>query len=105
MPNGQWGGLRTVVESEAAAAAIDAGCKTYPRLDEAWEALKWLLARSAATIGRPPRSGDPRLRLYVQSGDRIANVPSIWIVYILHEEEVEIVALRVEPLPDKEPEE
>lgn len=104
MPNGQWGGLRTIVESDAAQAAIDAGCATYPRLDESWEALKWLLARSAGTIGRPPRTGDPRLRLYVQDGDRVANVPAIWIVFRLEDDQVEIIALRVEPLPDQESE-
>lgn len=100
MANGQWGGLRTIIEAQAATEAIDAGCAEYPRLEEAWEALKWLLARSAAKIGRAPRSGDPRLRLYVQSGDGLANVPAIWIVYVLEDESVEIVALRLVPIPE-----
>ena len=102
MANGQWGGLKTVISAIHVSERVDQECNTYPRLREAWDALEWLLARSAASIGRPPNNGDPSLRLYVQADDVLANVPSIWVVYRVGDE-VEILAVNiVAPLQDED---
>lgn len=93
MANGQWGGLRTVVPENEVTDTIDRECEVYPRLEEAWEALKWELARSAETMGQQNR-GDETLRLYVQADDPLADVPAIWIVYRVGLE-IEILAIKI----------
>lgn len=94
MANGQWGGLRTVISAVDVSAQVDNACQNYPRLREAWEALEWLLARSASVIGRAPDSGDETLRLYVQADDPLANVPAIWVLYRVGAE-IEILAANI----------
>ena len=102
MANGQWGGLRTVISAVEVSEKIDQECATFPRLREAWDALEWLLARSASTIGRAPNTGDETLRLYVQADDQIAGVPAVWVLYRVADE-VEILAVNVlAPTPDDE---
>lgn len=93
MANGQWGGLRTVVPANHVTALIDQQCEVYPRLEEAWEALKWLLARIADSIGRPSLD-DESLRLYVQADDALAGVPALWVLYRVGVE-VEILQLNI----------
>ena len=100
MANGQWGGLRTVRPENAVTEAIDQGCAVYSRLEEAWEALKWELSRSAETMGQQNR-GDENLRLYVQADDPLANVPSIWVVYRVGAE-IEILAVKIVAPTDDE---
>jgi hypothetical protein len=103
MADGQWGGLQTVVLAKAVTAAVDDACAVYPRFEEAWDALIWLLSRNASVIGRP-HTTDPSLRLYVQADDLLAGVPSIWIVYRVGVE-VEILAANiVAPVADEEDE-
>lgn len=96
MANGQWGGLRTVVSAVEVSNTVDAECENYPRLREAWDALEWLLARSADVIGRLSRREDVALRLYVQADDRLAGVPAIWIIYRVGEQ-VNILAVKIAP--------
>ena len=38
--------LRQIIEDENVSDSIDTGCRVSQRLREAWEALKWLLARN-----------------------------------------------------------
>ncbi len=100
MANGQWGGLKTVVSAHEVAAAVAAETEAFPRLPEAWDALEWLLARSASEIGRP-HIGDETLRLYVQADDIIANVPAIWIVYRVGADQIDVLSAKiVPPAPD-----
>lgn len=93
---GQWGGFRTIVPANSVTDQIDAECVNYPRLEEAWEALKWLLSRSADKIGLPSRI-DETLRLYVQSDDPLSGVPALWILYRVTDDEVDIVSVRIVP--------
>ena len=82
---------------------VDSACAQYPRFDDAWEALKWLLSRSANQVGRAPKSGNPNLRLYVQSGDVIANLPAIWVLYEIGQDDVTILDINIVPYdPDRE---
>ncbi len=94
MANGQWGGIKTVVLDDAVSSIVGAQCQVYPRFQEAWDALEWLLARSASNIGRASNGGE--LRLYVQADDPIANVPAIWVIYRVGEE-IEILAVNIAP--------
>jgi hypothetical protein len=69
--------VRTVVEDINVSETIDAEQSIYPRLDEAFEALKWWLARV-------PESGeiiDDVNWLYMQDGDDRANIPALVVVY------------------------
>jgi hypothetical protein len=102
MANAHWGGFRTVVPENEVQQIVDAEMETFPRLTEAWDALIWLLARSATTMGRAYSVHDQDLRLYVQDDDALANVPSIAIVYRVAEE-INILAVRIEaPVADDE---
>ena len=96
MPNGQWGGLKTVVSANEVSATVDAECENFPRLREAWDALEWLLARLADKVGRAPASGDETLRLYVQASDRLAGVPAIWVLYRVGDQ-IQILATNIVP--------
>ena len=100
----QWGGLRTVVPENSVTDLIDAECANFPRLEEAWEALKWLLAHSADNVGLPSRA-DETLRLYVQSDDQLAGVPALWVLYRVTGDVIHIVAVRVVPPSDETDEE
>lgn len=98
---GQWGDFKTVVSAAAVTELVDQQVQSFPRLSEAWEALEWLLARSASTIGRAPNNGDPDLRLYVQADDPLADVPAIWVIYRVGTE-VEILAAKIVPPKDED---
>lgn len=98
---GQWGDFKTVVVAATVSTTIDQQSQVYPRLPEAWDALEWLLARTASTIDRAPNNGNPNLRLYVQADDRLGNVPAIWVVYRLGEE-VEVLAVNIVPPSEDE---
>ena len=102
MANGQWGGLKTVISAVSVSSKVDSECGTYPRLREAWDALEWLLARSASTIGRAPDSGDESLRLYVQADDPLAGVPAIWVLYRVGDQVEILDANVVAPTQDDE---
>lgn len=89
-----WGTHRTVVEEAAVSTYRDTLREQHPRIEEAWDALSWLLARSADKMGLAPQSGDKNWRLYVQSGDPLANLPSLWIIFRLDPGEVVVFAMK-----------
>ena len=69
--------IRTVVENWSVTEVIDAEQAIYPRLEEAFEALKWWLARV-------PDSGeiiDDTNWIFVQDGDEKIKIPSLVVVY------------------------
>ncbi|MBN8734031.1 MAG: hypothetical protein J0L64_26070 [Acidobacteria bacterium] len=70
---------------------IDAERAIYPRLEEAFDALKWYLARR-------PDSGylmDDVHWLFKQSGDTQAKIPSLVAVYTFDHRQLEILHLLV----------
>jgi hypothetical protein len=76
--------IRTVVENVSVSEVIDAEQAIYPRLDEAYDALKWWLARV-------PESGeiiDDVNWLYMQDGDQRVNIPALVVVYTFSSREV-----------------
>ncbi len=69
--------IRTVVENLSVTEVIDAEQEIYPRLGDAFEALKWWLARN-------PESGeltDEANWLYMQHGDRGVHIPTLVVLY------------------------
>ncbi|GGY95619.1 hypothetical protein [Novosphingobium colocasiae] len=86
--------LKTIIESEETATAADEARDKFPRFEDAWQAFHWLLARRAGTLGLAPSVGHDGLRLYVQEGDHLAGTPSIWSLFKIGDEVVEIVAVR-----------
>ena len=76
--------VRTIVENWPVSEVIDAEQAIYPRLEEAFDALKWWLARV-------PESGqiiDDVNWLYVQAGDRRVNIPPLVALYTFNHQEV-----------------
>lgn len=77
-----WEILRTVVEEHTAAQTVDRLTQAYPRFEEAWEGLKWLLARNPVLKGSVRKMvGTEEYRLYVLAGDAVAKTPDLWVVY------------------------
>jgi len=69
--------MRTVIEEEAVSYVIDREQSIYPRLGDAFEALKWSLAHK-------PDDGellDDINWLYKQKGDRAQKIPSLVVIY------------------------
>ena len=69
--------MLTVIEEIRVSEIIDKEREIYPRLDEAWEALKWWLARR-------PDSGvllDDIHWLFKQIGDPEAKIPTLVVIY------------------------
>lgn len=86
--------LRQIVESQEVSLAVDLAEAEFDRFEDGWEALKWLLARKADTLGASPTTGATGIRLYVQDGDYFAKVPTIWLVYQISGDQVEISAVK-----------
>jgi hypothetical protein len=69
--------MLTVIEDAVVSDAIDRNQAIYPRLSEAFDALKWWLARN-------PDAGellDDMNWLYKQQGDRAQNMPALVVLY------------------------
>lgn len=82
-----WQTLRTVVEDHAAQLSVDQYATEFTRFNEAWNALKWFLARSGDKIGAAAEPAKP-YRLYVQAADPLAKTPEIWVVYSVTPNEI-----------------
>ncbi len=83
--------IRTVIEAGPISIQIDAEGSIYPRLEEAFDALTWWLARN-------PESGellDDYYWLYKQSGNRDLNIPALVVIYTFDANEVELISLLV----------
>jgi hypothetical protein len=91
-----WVVLRTVIEEKAVSDAVDRFSVTFSRFDEAWDALRWLLARDPAqkNAARYLDEGvSQRSMVYVQAGDPIARTPDIWVVYTYTDGTVTIMGI------------
>jgi hypothetical protein len=91
-----WAVLRTVIEERVVSDAADRFTVTFSRFDEAWDALRWLLARDPAQknaaryVGAGVAHG---VMVYVQAGDPIARTPDIWVVYTYNDDTVTIMGI------------
>ena len=83
--------LRTVIEGLRVSSKIDVECSNYPRLEEAYDALKWWLAHE-------PDSGDTLTDYWwvcEQKGDADANIPTLGALYSFDDNEVYIAAVLI----------
>ena len=93
------GFAKSVVESNQAQEAIDTAMKTYPRLNQLYEGLKWRLAR------RPAESGVKISRLHnkyiLKTLDWSSyGVPVVRVIYSFTDNEVEILAIDILPITE-----
>jgi hypothetical protein len=82
---------REVVEQTVVTATIIAEASIYPRLDEAFNALTWRLARDA-------ESGyllDEKHWVYKQQGSKKHKVPGLIALYIIDNFQVTILSIEV----------
>lgn len=89
-----WISARTVVEEKPVEEYVNE-C-TFPRFEEAFSALKWLLARKCADVGLRAIVAETEYRLYRQASDEVAGTPSIIVVYTYTANEVRIVGIKAE---------
>ncbi len=83
--------LRTVVEQDYVSSIIDAEGELYPRLEAAFDALKWWLAHK-------PESGEPiddHFWLWKQAGDLEQKIPALVALYWYDSATVTIVSILV----------
>lgn len=87
---------RTIVEEPRVSAIIDGPAKDLYGFCEAYEALKWLLARRCASIPHIGRTATNGIlyNLYAQARDPLANTPRIVILYTYDEKNVNIVGIK-----------
>lgn len=88
--------MRTVIEEEEVSWVIDREQSIYPRLSDAFEALKWWLAHE-------PDSGellDDIHWLYKQEGDKDKKIPSLVVVYKFDHQSVTLkhILVRIPPV-------
>lgn len=92
-----WFSARTIVEEASVSTAVDRFTRKYPRFDEAFEALKWLLARKCETLQGGMRTvGGVTYHLYRQAADNLAGTPAIVIVYTYDDDEVVLIDIKAE---------
>ncbi len=83
--------MRTVVEEPIVTEIVDAETAIYPRLEDAFDALKWWLARR-------PDAGkilDDLNWIYKQAGNRDLNIPALVVTYTFDHNEVNLLHLLV----------
>ena len=96
-----WFHARTVIESADAQAAVDGYGGQFDRFEDAFEALKWLLAHKCDGLPSLRRGvGGIDYILYKQAGDIIAGTPNITVVYTFDDDEVTILHVRAEERED-----
>jgi hypothetical protein len=93
--------LRTIVEEKLVEARINQALEFYPRLREVWDALIWRLARDPRCGQRQGTQGDWYALKTVPW--KVANVPSIMLIYQLKGDTVVLQSSRIE-LPDDDEE-
>ena len=83
--------IRTVIEAPTVSEKVDAERTYYPRLDDAFDALKWWLARK-------PETGillDDYHWIFKQRGDAGLKIPALVVIYTFDAAYVELISLLV----------
>ena len=83
--------MRTVVEEPAVSRLLDAGFQQYPRLADAFEGLKWYLARRPEAGWKHPKSRGAYL--YKQAGSY--DTPPITVLYTYDDTGVVIMMIKL----------
>lgn len=74
-------GAKTVRLEKVAEGIADRATEEFPRFEDAFFALQWLLARRAGTLGIARHDSEENERVYVQAGDEVAGTPDIWVLF------------------------
>lgn len=100
-----WERLRTIVEGLDVTVIVELCQERHPRFNEAWDGLKWLLARTPDLKEAMIWDGDGNgpYRAYVAAGDALAGTPDIWVVYTFSDTEVVLIGVQAHEAA-KEPE-
>jgi hypothetical protein len=88
-----WVFARDVVEEHDVSIAADAYQQQFSRFEDAYEGLKWLLARRGDRMGLHRTVGNTGYRLYRQDGDPVAQTPSLIVVYTVNDQQVVLIGL------------
>jgi hypothetical protein len=96
-----WTHLREIVEENEAQHSAEVYSGEFPRFDEAWDALKWLLSRNPS-IGAHKTVNGVEYFLYVSESDLFAKTPTISIVYTYNEDQVIVHDIRATPPKEDE---
>ncbi len=99
-----WSLGRDVREDPEVTEGINEAQKKWPRFDDAWAGLTWLLARQAPELGVWQMRGDTMYRLYKQAGNKLADTPDITVVYSFDDQMVYVHDMKAEPRSDGEDE-
>ena len=91
-----WVFAREIVEERDVSLAIDGYRQRFPRFDDAYAALQWLLARRGDRLGLHSRVGTIEYRLYRQDADPIAQTPALIVVYTVNPDQIILVGLTAE---------
>lgn len=84
--------MRTVIESLEVSEIVDAQREIYPRLDDAFDALRWWLSHD-------PESGeiiDDINLLYKQKGDPDQNIPALVVIYTFNDWQVLLMHILIQ---------
>ena len=84
-----------IIEEPNVTLLINQARTNYPRFDDTWEGIMWLLAYGGHKMGSPTELGGVGHRIYVDNGDAVAGFPRILIVYKVTVEAFVIKILRV----------
>lgn len=89
--------MRTVIEDPRVSEIIDSEQAIYPRLGEAFDALKWWLSHR-------PESGemlDDINWIYKQTGNQQLNVPTLVVIYTFDHicVQIKFVLVRIPTIP------
>jgi hypothetical protein len=91
-----WVYARTIIEELDVSVSATAFRQQFARFDEAYDALKWVLARRADRLGLHRTVAGTEYRLYRQDRDPLAMTPALIVVYTCTPNEVTIISLRAE---------
>ena len=71
-----------IIEEKAVTVAVMSARERWPRFDEIWDGLVWLVAHGGHKIGAEEREfGGVGHYVYTFAGDRMAGFPRIVLVY------------------------
>lgn len=95
-----WQVLRDIVEELGVSKHLDLLTEKFPRFDEAWEGLKWVLSRNPTPKGSSLKisAEQKRYRAFVLAGDTLAGTPDIRVVYTHDDQQVVILGVQATPL-------
>jgi hypothetical protein len=99
-----WEVLRTVVEELDVADQVDLLSEKHARFSQAWDGIKWILARTPDLPGAFRKLGATQnYRLISFAGSDLADTPDIWVVYRFTENEVTLLGVMTSPRAESDP--